>query len=120
MIRLPKVDNLTLYQGDPWSDSFVLVDPRTGEARDLSGYSAEAPIRERPSSPGVLATMEVVLEAGSVKGLVQRSLTGEQTESLTLLSVHALRLTKSGDPSADFTAVAGEIRTIRSPIRRRT
>lgn len=120
MNQLPETLNLTVYQGVPWSDDITLLESlEPAVPVDLTGYSAEAQVRQRPDSPDVLATMTITFASDRTTGVLTAALSSAQTAAIPTRN-HAyydIRLTKEGDDSATIVPLAGTITALHAITR---
>jgi hypothetical protein len=100
--RLPVIVNLVLYGGDDFALILAVSDP-TGDPADLSGATARAQIRERPSRDApVLAEFGTELDGG---GLITLHLAAADAADLPERTVYDVRL-NTGTSTA---LIAGDI-----------
>jgi hypothetical protein len=99
------VQDLTLYQGDSYSEEIVFP-------FDTTGLVFKAQIRSYPNAPALYGTFNIeTLSTSETLSTIRLSLTREQTEYMPVRSFLDLQATDSTDPTYEATYLRGQVFT---------
>jgi hypothetical protein len=99
------VQDLTLYQGDSYSEEIVFP-------FDTTGLVFKAQIRSYPNAPALYGTFNIeTLSTSETLSTIRLSLTREQTEYMPVRAFWDLQATDSTDPTYEATYLRGQVFT---------
>ncbi len=78
----PGTLDLTIYKGITFGRTLTCLDA-DGVAVDLTGYTAQADVRQKPTSPHVSFDLNAAIAVDPTTGVITLSLTDTETDALT-------------------------------------